>query len=314
MPPMVEYRQIMTVDSNEGVLRWPAHTASQLLLAPASIPPRLAIKHSSAPIVVGHLTNAPPRPSTIVISRRTSFISSCFGDCATNYHYGTSQRCLHQSRRHCVFQERGFRFTHEAVRDWEQRFAPLIATKLKAKRRVQHSEKWRVDETYIKVNGKQHYLYRAVDGVGTRIDMRLSATRDMDAAVAFFEQARKTVATKPKVVITDKHASYPKAIRKTLGRRVEHRQSKYLNNRLAQDHRGIKQRIAPMGGFKRFESAKRFCSAYDEQRTYFRYRAYADEPVPLWKQRSLFWQRFSTLRKEFMAAQRPIDHVRKSAA
>ena len=135
----------------------------------------------------------------------------------------------------------------------------------------------------------------------------------MDAAVAFFEQAQKTVATKPKTVFTDKHASYPKAIRKTLGRRVEHRQSKYLNNRLEQDHRGIKQRIAPMGGFKSFASAKRFCSAYDEQRNYFRYRAYADEPVSLSKQRSLYWQRFIALRKEFVTTPIPVDHRRKSA-
>ena len=213
-----------------------------------------------------------------------------------------------------MFRERGFRFTHEAVRDWERRFAPLITAQLKAKRRFQHSEKWRVDETYIKINGTQHYLYRAVDGVGTLIDARLSKTRDMAAAVAFFEQARRTVATKPKTVITDKHASYPKAIRKTLGRKVEHRQSKYLNNRLEQDHRGIKQRIAPMGGFKSFESAKRFCSAYDEQRNYFRYRAYADEPVPLWKQRSLFWQRFSALRKECVTTRIPKDQAQVSAA
>ena len=212
-----------------------------------------------------------------------------------------------------MFAERGFRFTHEAARDWERRFAPLITAQLKAKRRFQHSEKWRVDETYIKIGGKQHYLYRAVDGVGTLIDVRLSATRAMDAAVAFFEQARKTVATKPKVVITDKHASYPKAIRKTLGRRVEHRQSKYLNNRLEQDHRGIKQRIAPIGGFKSFESAKRFCSSNAEQRNYFRYRTYADEPVPLSKQRSLYWQRFIALRKEFIAAPKPTC-LRASAA
>ena len=208
-----------------------------------------------------------------------------------------------------MFAERGFRFTHEAVRDWERRFAPLITTTLKAKRRYQHSEKWRMDEAYIKINGKQHYLYRAVDGVGTRIDVRLSETRDMAAAVAFFEQVRKTVATKPKTVITDKHVSYPKAIRQTLGRRVEHRQSKYLNNRLEQDHRGITQRIAPMGGFKTFESAKWFCSAYDEQRNYLRYRANADESVPLWKQRNLFWQRFSTLRKEFVITRKMPDQA-----
>ena len=199
-----------------------------------------------------------------------------------------------------MFAVRGFRFTHETVRDWEARFAPLITAKLKAKRAQQFSEKWRVDETYLNINGKMHYLYRAVDGLGTLIDVRLSATRDMKAAKAFFQQAHQTIKNKPKVVITDKHASYPRAIRTVLGKKVEHRQSKYLNNRLEQDHRGITQRYRPMGGFKTFDSAARFCTAFDEQRNFFRYRHYANEPVSLSQQRILFWKNFTWLRIGFM--------------
>lgn len=81
-----------------------------------------------------------------------------------------------------------------------------------------------------------------------------------------------------------------------------HRTSRYLNNRLEQDHRGIKQRYYPMRGFGSFKSACRFCSAYDEQRNYFRYQTKAKEKVYLPEQRRLFQERFSALQNMLMAA------------
>ena len=65
-----------------------------------------------------------------------------------------------------LFLLRGFSFTHEAVREWEERFAPLLAEQLRRKRKGQPSRKWYVDETYIKVKGKCCYLYRAIDQDG----------------------------------------------------------------------------------------------------------------------------------------------------
>jgi hypothetical protein len=64
-------------------------------------------------------------------------------------------------------------------------------------------------------------------------------------------------------VTTDGHDSYPRAIRQTLGSQVIHRCNRYLNNRIEQDHRGIKQRYYPMRGFGNVESAARFCRAFD---------------------------------------------------
>ncbi|MBV9201684.1 MAG: DDE-type integrase/transposase/recombinase [Alphaproteobacteria bacterium] len=75
-------------------------------------------------------------------------------------------------------------------------------------------------------------------------------------------------ATKP----SDGHGSYPRAIRSTLGRHVEHRTSAYKNNRLEQDHRGVKGRTRCMRGFKAFGAAARFCRGYDELRTFLRPR------------------------------------------
>jgi putative transposase len=96
-----------------------------------------------------------------------------------------------------MFLERGFEFTHEAVRDWEARFASLMADQLLVKRRGQVGVCWHVDETSVKVQGTWCYLYRAIDRDGNLVDSMLSEKRDMDAAKRFFQQALQTVVTLP---------------------------------------------------------------------------------------------------------------------
>ncbi|MEJ7608570.1 MAG: IS6 family transposase, partial [Bryobacteraceae bacterium] len=89
-----------------------------------------------------------------------------------------------------MFLLRGFEFTHEAVRDWEERFAPLLAEHIRRKRKGKMGRRWYVDETYVRVKGKWCYLYRAIDREGNLVDSMLSGTRDMDAAECFFRSAR----------------------------------------------------------------------------------------------------------------------------
>ena len=115
-----------------------------------------------------------------------------------------------------MFLERGFAFTHEAVRDWETRFAPLLTDQLRARRRGQAGRSWYVDETYVNVKGKWCYLYRAIDRDGNLVDSMLSKKRDMEAAKRFFQQAADVVGHTPERVTTDGHDSYPRAIRETL--------------------------------------------------------------------------------------------------
>ena len=100
----------------------------------------------------------------------------------------------------------------------------------------------------------------------------LSQHSDMKAAKAFFRSARATMGYRPDRVTTDGHASYPRAIRIVLGKAVQHRTSAYLNNRLEQDHRGIKGRIRCMRGFKSQEAAGRFCREHGELRDLLRPR------------------------------------------
>ncbi len=75
-----------------------------------------------------------------------------------------------------MFLERGFVFTHETVREWEAKLAPRVADELRERRRGVVGESWYVDETYIKVDGRCCYLYRAIDRNGHLVDVRLSGS------------------------------------------------------------------------------------------------------------------------------------------
>ena len=200
-----------------------------------------------------------------------------------------------------MFLERGFAFSHETVRAWEALAAPLLTEQLRARRRGKAGRKWHADETYIKVGGVWCYIYRAIDADGNLVDSMLSERRDMEARVPacgcrFFARSLETVGHAPEKVTTDGHDAYPRAIREILGEGVAHRCSQYLNNRLEQDHRGIKGRYGPMRGFGTFQSAARFCTAHDELRDYFRYRIMLREVVPLGVQREQYRTRSAALR------------------
>lgn len=190
----------------------------------------------------------------------------------------------------------GGNFSEETVRDWEARFAPLLADQLRAKRCGQAGRSWYVDETYIKVQGKWCYLYRAIDHDGNLVDSRLSEKRDMEAVKLLFKHALAVVGHAPELVTTDGHRSYPRAVRETLGDEVVHRTNVYLNNRIEQDHRGIKQRYYPMRGFGSFASAARFCCAFDEVRQFFRIRTTMKQRGSLAHQREVFLQRLDILK------------------
>jgi putative transposase len=123
------------------------------------------------------------------------------------------------------------------------------------------------------------YLYRAIDRAGALVDVMLSETRDMAAAKAFFRSAKTVTGISPARVTTDGHDSYPRAIRTELGRHVRHRTSRYLNNRLEQDHRGIKGRYRSMRGFQCVHSAARFCRSFEELRTFLRPRSPPHQPA-----------------------------------
>jgi len=116
-----------------------------------------------------------------------------------------------------MFLARGFVFSHEAVREWEARFAPLLAARLRARHRGMAGTRWHSDETYLKVNDTWCHLCRAIDHDGNLVDALLSEQRDMAAARRFFAQALDIAAHAPKQVTTEGHDAYPRAIREILG-------------------------------------------------------------------------------------------------
>jgi putative transposase len=201
-----------------------------------------------------------------------------------------------------MFLERGFVFSHEAVRAWEARFAPLLAARLRAKRRGQHRTKWHADETSLRVDGRWCSLYRAIDREGNLVDVLLGERRDMAAARRFFRQALAIAEQTPEQVTTDGHDADPRAIREALGNVVTPRTSRYKNNRIEQGHRGIKQRYYPMRGFGAITSAARFCAGFEEQRQYCRPVARSGEAVPLGDRRRAFQARWATIMAELAAA------------
>ncbi|WP_377811131.1 DDE-type integrase/transposase/recombinase [Azospirillum sp. A29] len=139
-------------------------------------------------------------------------------------------------------------------------------------------------------------MYRAIDSDGNLVDVFLSATRDRAAAETFFRSAIEVTGITPETITTDKHAGYPPATDELFGEDVEHRKSKYKNNHLEQDHRGVKGRTRPMRGFKSPVSAARLCRAYDEVRNFLRPAPRRKQHVPAARRRAIHVQRVAALR------------------
>ena len=156
-----------------------------------------------------------------------------------------------------MMEERGVLVDHSTVSRWAIRFLPLLEKIFRRHKRPVGGS-WRMDETYIKVNGDWKYLYRAVDKVGKTIDFLLTAKRDKAAAMRFFEKAIRSNGTPDKVTM-DKSGANKAAIDQIVVNKdisITVRQIKYLNNIVEQDHRAIKRVTRPMLGFKSFRSAK----------------------------------------------------------
>jgi putative transposase len=122
------------------------------------------------------------------------------------------------------------------------------------------------------------------------------------ASKQFLARALTIVGKPPQRVTTDGHSAYPRAIHEILGEKVLHRCNPYLNSRLEQDHRGIKQRYYPMLGFGKVETAARFCQAFEEVRQWFRPRQRMPQAVSLADKRRLFVERFATLQAMMLTA------------
>jgi putative transposase len=184
---------------------------------------------------------------------------------------------------------RGVVVTYEAIRKWCRKFGQSSANQLR-RRRPQPGDKWHLDEVFLSISGKRHYLWRAVDQDGHILDILVQRRRDKAAAKKFFRKRLKGCRYAPRVIITDQLKSYGAATREMLPG-VEHRQHRYLNNRAENSHQPTRQRERRMQGFKSAGHAQRFLSAYGPIAQHFRPRR---PLLPVAKYRQEMWQRFRT--------------------
>src|SRR3989449_4985671 len=154
---------------------------------------------------------------------------------------------------------RGVIVSYEAIRKWCRKFGQQFANQLR-RRRPRPGDKWHLDEVFLTINGERHYLWRAVDEDDNVLDILVQSRRNKKAAKQFFRKLLKGLQYVPRVIITDKLKSYGAAKREILPG-VEHRQSRYLNNRCENSHRPTRQRAYRMQGFKSPGHAQRFLSA-----------------------------------------------------
>ena len=143
-----------------------------------------------------------------------------------------------------ILYDRGIHVCHTTIYRWVQEYGKILYQIWKKKNK-QSFYSWKMDETYIKIKGKWHYLYRAIDVDGLTLDIWLRKKRDTQAAYAFLKRLKNQFG-EPKVLVTDKAPSIKSAFRKLqkngLYITTEHRTIKYLNNLIEQDHRPIKRR------------------------------------------------------------------------
>jgi putative transposase len=156
--------------------------------------------------------------------------------------------------------ERGVVVSYETVRRWCKKFAASFADRM-GRRRSRPGDKWYMDEVFIRIEGVQHYLWRAVDQNGVVLDILVQARRDANAAKRFFRRLLKGLQYEPRAIVTDKLPSYEVAKRELLPN-AEHRQSRYLNNRAENSHRPTRRRERQMQRFKSSPQAQRFLSAH----------------------------------------------------
>ena len=156
--------------------------------------------------------------------------------------------------------ERGIIVTRESIRLWCIKFGALYARRLKRNHRG-YGDTFYIDEVFVKINGKQNYLWRAVDQDGEVVDVYLQAKRDGAAAKRFFKRLLRNHGIEPRKIVTDKLRSYPVAHREVIPESI-HVTDRYANNRVEQSHEATRVRERGMRRFKSVRQAQRFLGTH----------------------------------------------------
>ena len=166
---------------------------------------------------------------------------------------------------------RGIEVTYETVRRWAQRFGQQVAKNIRH-RSATIGDKWHLDEVVIKINGRTHWLWRAVDQHGAVLDVLVQSRRNTQAAVRLMRKLLRRHGL-PRVMVTDKLKSYV-AANKDKGLKFEHRQHKGLNNRCENSHEPTRVREKVMRRFKSARQLQHFLSVHDQVANVFQHCRY----------------------------------------
>ena len=156
--------------------------------------------------------------------------------------------------------ERGINVSREAIRLWCIKFGAIYTRRLKRKHGG-YGDTFYIDEVFVKINGKQHYLWRAVDQDGEVVDVYLQSKRDGAAAKRFFKRLLRSNGGEPRKIVTDKLRSYGVAHRELMPD-VIHSTEQYENNRAEQSHEPTRVRERVMRRFKSVRQAQRFLGTH----------------------------------------------------
>src|SRR5919109_1167384 len=188
--------------------------------------------------------------------------------------------------------ERGIVVSHEAIRQWCTKFGPSYAAGLR-RRRARAGDKWYLDEVLLKIKGKRYWLWRAVDQGGIVLDILVQERRDQAAAEAFLRRVLASCeGTAPRVIVTDKLASYVPALKRVLPT-AEHRRHKRLNNRAENSHLPVRKRERILQRFKSAEHAQAFLEPFGAVCNQFRprrHRLSAHQYREIMRDRFRMWQ------------------------
>jgi len=166
--------------------------------------------------------------------------------------------------------ERGIDICHETVRLWWNRFGPMFAAEIR-KRRVRHRSysNWRrhLDEVLVRINGKMHYLWRAVDHEGEVLEVFATKRRDRRAALQFLKRAMKRYG-RPGTIVTDRLRSYGAAM-KAVGIVGRQEGGRWLNNRAGNSRQPFRRREVAMANFRDVKTLQKFAAVHASIQNHF---------------------------------------------
>lgn len=156
--------------------------------------------------------------------------------------------------------ERGIIVSYESIRLWCNKFGSKYVKRLK-RRHQGFGDTFYIDEVFVKIQGRQHYLWRAVDQDGEVVDVYLQKRRNGKAVKRFFKRLLKNHHDEPRKIVTDKLRSYGVAHRELIPDTI-HDTIQYANNRVEVSHQPTRVRERGMRRFKSMQQAQRFLSVH----------------------------------------------------